>query len=346
MKMPIRTVVLLGSSIIFMYLLFTAGAPFLLALVTAIFLEPLSTILIKRMKMNRLLASTISSTIFTVILLGLMAIIGIKLVNELVDFLKKTPDILDNASTYMKDLLEDLQNYTSGGADPVPDQLESWLTNLTDALSSLATKLSSSLVGIVSGVPDIFIFFIVYLVAVYLFTLSLPMMKSSFLALFEDKSRDQVEQVLISLRKSVFGFLRAQLLLSVVTYIISFIGLMIIGTGYPLAIALLIVAVDILPVLGTGSVLVPWAIYQLVVGNIFVGIGLIILFLMITVVRRIIEPKILGDAVGIGALSALISLYVGYELVGIIGVFLGPIIVIVVSAMRKAGLFDFKIKFQ
>jgi predicted PurR-regulated permease PerM len=92
--------------------------------------------------------------------------------------------------------------------------------------------------------------------------------------------------------------------------------------------------------------LVPWAVYQLAIGDAYIGVGLLLLFLVITVVRRIIEPKILGDAVGIGALSALISLYVGYELVGVIGVFLGPIVVIVFMAMRKAGLFDFKIKFQ
>jgi sporulation integral membrane protein YtvI len=202
------------------------------------------------------------------------------------------------------------------------------------------------LLGFAAGVPDFFIFFIVFLVAVYLFTLSLPMMKISFLSLFDDKSRLQVEDVLISLRKSVFGFLRAQLLLSAITYILSFIGLLIIGTGYPLAIALLIVVVDILPILGTGSVLVPWAVYQLAIGDAYIGVGLLLLFLVITVVRRIVEPKILGDAVGISALSALISLYVGYELVGVIGVFLGPIVVIVFMAMRKSGLFDFKIKFQ
>lgn len=342
--MPIRTVILLGSSLVFLYLLFTVGSPFLLAIVTAIFLEPFTTLLMNKTKMNRLAASTISSTIFTVGLLGMMALIGIKLVNEFADFLKKTPDILENAQTYLNDRLEDLQNYTNGTGDA--GQLENWLSNLTNMLISLAQNVASTLGNFASGIPDFFIFFIVYLVAVYLFTLSLPMMKASFLSLFEDKSRSQVEEVLNSLRRSVFGFLRAQLLLSVVTYILSFIGLLIIGTSYPLAIALLIVVVDVLPVLGTGSVLVPWAIYQLVTGDIFTGIGLLILFLVITVVRRIIEPKILGDAVGIGSLSALISLYVGYELVGIVGVFLGPIIVIVFSAMRKAGLFEFKIKFE
>lgn len=343
--MPIRTVILLGSSLVFLYLLFTVGAPFLLAIVTAIFLEPLTTVLMNKARMNRLAASTISSTIFTVGLLGMMALIGIKLVNEFADFLEKTPDILKDAQAYLNDRLEDLQNYTNGGTGGA-DQLENWLNNLTTMLGSLAQNVAGILGNFASGIPDFFIFFIVYLVAVYLFALSLPMMKASFLSLFDDKSKVQVEEVLGSLRKSVFGFLRAQLLLSVVTYILSFIGLLIIGTSYPLAIALLIVVVDVLPVLGTGSVLVPWAIYQLVTGDIFTGIGLIILFLVITVVRRIIEPKILGDAVGIGSLSALISLYVGYELVGIVGVFLGPIIVIVISAMRKAGLFEFKIKFQ
>jgi sporulation integral membrane protein YtvI len=344
--MPVRTLLLMGVSLAFLYLLFTVGAPFLLALVAAIFLEPLTVLMMKKTRMNRLAASTISSSLFTVILLGLLGLIGMKLVSELRAFFDKLPGMLEDANVYVRDLLEQAQRFSNKGTDPLPNQLEDWLSNLTTALGQLSTKISSVLLGFAAGVPDFFIFFIVFLVAVYLFTLSLPMMKSSFLSWFDEKSQLQVEDVLISLRKSVFGFLRAQLLLSVITYVISFIGLLVIGTGYPLAVALLIVVVDILPVLGTGSVLVPWACYQIAIGDTYTGIGLILLFLVITVVRRIVEPKILGDAVGIGALSALISLYVGYELVGIIGVFLGPIVVIVFMAMRKAGLFDFKIKFQ
>jgi len=344
--LPIRVIVLMVSSLLFLYLLFTVGAPFLLALVVAIFLEPLTLLFMNKAKMNRLAASTVSSTLFTVVLLGLLGLLGMKLVSELRAFLDKMPTMLEEASVYIRSLIEQAQTFSNNGAAPLPDQLESWVSNITAALSQLSTKLSGVLFSFASGIPDFFIFFIVFLVAVYLFTLSLPMMKSSFLSLFEEKSKLQVEEVLASLRRSVFGFLRAQLLLSVITYILSFAGLLIIGTGYPLAIALVIVIVDILPVLGVGSALVPWAAFQIAIGDMYTGIGLILLFLVITVVRRIVEPKILGDAVGISALSALISLYVGYELVGIVGVFLGPIVVIVFMAMRKAGLFDFKIKFQ
>ncbi len=318
----------------------------MLALVVAIFLEPLTLLFMDKARMNRLAASTISSTLFTVVLLGLLGLLGMKLVSELRAFLDKMPSMLENANAYIRSLIEKAQTYSNAGGAPLPAHLEDWVTNLTGALSQLSTKLSGVLFSFASGIPDFFIFFIVFLVAVYLFSLSLPTMKSSFLSLFEERSKLQVEEVLASLRRSVFGFLRAQLLLSVITYILSFTGLLIIGTGYPLAIALVIVVVDILPVLGVGSALVPWAAFQIATGDMYTGIGLIMLFLGITVVRRIVEPKILGDAVGIGALSALISLYVGYELVGIVGVFLGPIVVIVFVAMRKAGLFDFKIKFQ
>lgn len=342
--MPMRQLMLMIFALVFLYLLFTTGAPFLLALVVAIFLEPLTQLLMNRTKMNRLAASTVSSTLFTVVLLGLMALIGMKVVTELTAFLGNVPDYLSNASDYLQQLIEKAQSFSSGGQDPQPGQLESWVATATEWLTNATQSLSSVLLNYAKGIPNFFIFFIVFLVAVYLFTLSLPMMKDSFLSLFEEKSRMQMDQVLGSLRKSVFGFLRAQLLLSVITYILSFAGLLIIGTGYPLAIALLIVVVDILPILGTGSVLVPWAAYQIVTGDIYTGIGLVLLFVVITVVRRVVEPKILGDAVGIGALSALISLYVGYELVGVVGVFLGPIVVIVFMAARKAGLLDFKIK--
>jgi sporulation integral membrane protein YtvI len=130
------------------------------------------------------------------------------------------------------------------------------------------------------------------------------------------------------------------------TYIITLLGLLILNVNYAMAIALLIIIVDLLPILGTGSFIVPWAIYNAATGNLALGIGLFILFLVITIIRRVVEPKILGDAVGIGALPALVSLYIGFKLVGVIGFFLGPLVVIVYQAMRRVGLLEFKIRLE
>ncbi|MBB3108289.1 sporulation integral membrane protein YtvI [Paenibacillus phyllosphaerae] len=342
--MSLKQLLIAAACLLFMYLLFTAGAPFLLALIVAIFLEPLNRLFMQKFKLNRLAAGTISSTLFTVVLIGLMIGVGVKVFAEVIAFWDRAPQVVSEANTYLQDTIDSAKELYAHMPPDAAVQLESWLKGMTNTLMNIITSISHTFVNFAKGIPGMFIFFIVFLVAVYLFSYSLNTMKMSFLSIFHDSSRNQVDEVLQNLRRSVLGFLRSQLILSVLTYILTLIGLLILGLKYPLAIALLVVIVDIMPILGTGSVLVPWASYLLLTGNVYQGVGLIVLFLVITVFRRIVEPKVLGDAVGIGALSALISLYVGFKLVGVIGVFLGPLVVIVYMAARKAGLFQMKIK--
>ncbi|WP_042165029.1 sporulation integral membrane protein YtvI [Paenibacillus gorillae] len=342
--MSIKTLVMLAVGLLLLYLFFTAGAPFLLALVVAIFMEPLTKLFIRKFRVNRLIASTISSTLFTIVLLGLMALLGVKIVTELIAFAQRVPNYVGDANSYVSQLMDEAETLYNHLSPDAAAQVEKWLTGLGNTVTGMVKTLSSSVLSFASGIPGMFIFFIVFLVAVYMFGYSLNTMKASVLSLFEEKSRPQVNQVLDNLKGSIFGFLRSQIILSALTYAISIIGLLILDVKYPLAIALLIVVVDIMPILGTGSVLVPWGTYLLLTGDVPTGIGLYILFLFITVFRRIVEPKILGDAVGIGSLAALISLYVGFKLVGVIGVFLGPLVIIIYMAARKAGLFKISIK--
>ncbi|QAY65090.1 sporulation integral membrane protein YtvI [Paenibacillus protaetiae] len=341
--MSLKTLVWIAVGLLLLYLMFTVGAPFLLALVVAIFLEPLTGLFIQRLKWNRLLASAVSSTLFVVMVMGLISLLGFKIVNELIGYSRKAPQYFQNASDLVKSLMDQAESmYRTLPPDTVA-QLDNWLTSFTDWLTGLVHMLSNSLFTFASGIPSMFIFFVVFLVAVYMISFSLPALKSSILLLFDEKSRHQVEAVMVNLRRSIFGFIRSQLILSSLTYILSLLGLLLLDIRYAMAIALFIVVVDILPILGTGSVLVPWGVYLLITGD-NTGVGLLVMFLVITVIRRIVEPKIVGDAVGIGALPALISLYAGLKLVGVIGVFLGPLVVIIYMAARKAGLFQFRFK--
>lgn len=344
--MPVRTLIMIAVGLGLLYLLFTVGAPFLLALVVAIFIEPLTALLIRvsRGKLNRVAAGTISSTVFTIVLLGLIALLGARIVSELVAFWNRVPGYVSNLNVYFQDALNDARSLYEHLPPDTAAQIENWLAGLTGTLTQAATSLSRLFLSLAGEIPNLFIFFIVFLVAVYMFSYSLPTMKASFLSIFAEESRKQVEEVLDNLRRSIFGFLCSQLILSALTYIITLSGFLLLGVKYPMAIALLVVIVDIMPILGTGSVLVPWGSYLILTGDYYTGIGLIVLFLFITVFRRIIEPKVLGDAIGISALAALISLYVGLKLVGVIGVFLGPLVVIIFMAARKAGLFQLKIR--
>ncbi|WP_438447550.1 sporulation integral membrane protein YtvI [Gorillibacterium sp. sgz5001074] len=350
--MNFRTIVGIALGLFLLYGVFTVGSPFLLAMVFAIFLEPLVKLIMRLpLKLNRVAASVTVCTVFTLLLLFFFYLLGAKVFSEVVDFTKKAPGYLQEVNGYVKDMAE---GRTNGFYDDMPadlaDQLKEWTTNgvssLTDSLSGILGAVSSNLLGVARALPNMFIWFIVFLVALFLLSMGMPNLRDNFLAFFEEKSRTKVSSVLDDLRQAIFGFIQSQFILCVIVYVMSLIGFLILGVNYPLAVALLVVIVDLLPIVGVGSALMPWAVFSLVTGNTYLGIGLIVMFIVITVVRRTVEPKVLGDAVGIGALPALISLYVGFKLVGVVGLMLGPIVVIIYTAMRKVGLFHIKIKLE
>lgn len=342
--MSLRTVFVIIIGLIVLYLTFTAGLPFMLALLVALFLEPLIQLMMRKLRMNRVVAAVSASTLFTLAVLGLFFLIVVKIYSEVMAFLRNLPKFVEQANSIIKDLL----NRAQTAFDNMPDEVVMQIQNAADAgmstLINALTSLSRSMLNIAAVVPGLFIVFIVFIVALYLMTLGMNSMKRSFLSFFEESSRDKVSDVLDNLRSSIFGFLRAQVVLSGLTYLVALAGLLILRVDYAMAIALLIVIVDILPVLGTGSVLVPWAIFSAAMGNYLLAVGLIVLFLFITAFRRMVEPKIIGNSIGLSPLATLISLWVGFELVGVIGVFLGPIVLIIYQAMRKVGLLQIKIR--
>jgi sporulation integral membrane protein YtvI len=340
-----KQLIIIALGLVLLYGTFTVGAPFLLAFIIAIFLEPLVGFMMSRLKMSRAVAGTVSCSAFLLVLFVLAYILGLQVFTQLVEYWRNAPAYFQSANDFLQNTVVQAEGLFKQLPPETASGIESFMENVSNYAMSLVNTLSSGVLSLAKEIPNMFIFFIVFCVAVYLFSFSLDTMRASVLSFFEEKSRDQVSDVLASLKKSIFGFLRAQIILCALTYVETLIGLLILGVDYPLAIALLVMLVDLLPILGVGSVLVPWAVYLFITGDIFTGIGLIILFIAITVLRRVIEPKVIGDAVGIGALPALISLYIGFKLVGVVGFFIGPLVIIIYSAMRKAGLFQIKIKF-
>ncbi|WP_339291595.1 sporulation integral membrane protein YtvI [Paenibacillus sp. FSL W8-0187] len=343
--MSIKQLIFVGLGLLLLYGMFTVGAPFLLAIVIAIALEPLNRLLMKRLRLNRIAAATVTSTLFLLLMLLLAYLIGLQVFNQLVEYWSRAPQYFDGANEFLQHTIIQAQDMLNGISPGLADSLTEFMSNISSYIRSLVNSVSSTFLSFAKTLPNLFVTFIVFCVAVFLFAFSLDTMREKVLSLFDETSKSQVNEVLISLKKSIFGFLRAQLILSLFTYVITLLGLLVLGVNYPLAIALLVTIVDILPILGVGSVLIPWSIYLLAVGDIFTGVGLIFMFVLITVIRRVLEPKVIGDAVGIGALPALVSMYIGFKLVGVIGFFIGPLVVIIYSAMRKAGLFQIKIKF-
>ena len=141
---------------------------------------------------------------------------------------------------------------------------------------------------------------------------------------------------------AILGYLRAQIVLMLITMAQTLLGLYILGVDYVLLITLFVGILDILPILGPGLIFVPWIIVLLFSSRVKLALALLILYAIISVVRQVIQPKILGVSIGIHPLEALISLYVGYKVFGILGVIIGPILLVVLKGLWQSNLTEIK----
>ncbi|UFJ41494.1 sporulation integral membrane protein YtvI [Brevibacillus humidisoli] len=318
------------------------GIPLVLALLTALVLEPIITFLERSLRMNRVVAASATLLIFLA-LVGVAGYwIGTKLVVQGVELAHRLPALSTQVFEMVEQYIWMFQDiYFTLPADTIQQVLSLLKTQAVNAASAVA----QAIIAGVAAIPSLLIVFLVYLIALFLFSLDLPRVVNGFMSIFSDSAREKVDLVLRELNRATIGFLRAQIILSLMTYVLTLIGLLILQVKYAVVIAFLVMLVDILPILGTGSFLVPWAAYSFYQGDAHLAGGLLIMFVLITVIRRTIEPKILGTSLGISALSALISLYIGFQLLGFIGLILGPAVVIIFEALRKAGFLHVKIDF-
>jgi sporulation integral membrane protein YtvI len=132
---------------------------------------------------------------------------------------------------------------------------------------------------------------------------------------------------------ALFGYLKATLIFSAVSFVQLFIGFLILKVQYAFILAVIIALFDAFPALGTGLFLVPWSLYALVTGDHKLAVGLIILNVLVVVVRQLISPKILGEQFSIHPVSTMISMYVGLKVLGVIGLIFGPVILLILKSV-------------
>ncbi len=328
-----------------LYFVFPYFVPFLVALVLAVIFEPLVEGLERRLRVKRIIAVSINYFVFLLVSVSLVFLGSTKIISEILAISEQLPQFLNELDKGMQTLVSEARIFYENLPPEALDSVRAAVANMVEAGNKLIGSSVRALLGTATAIPNLFVVVIVTLISFYLFSLRLPELKEQFLDLFTDRARDKVAVIIIDINRAIVGFVRAQLIISGLTYFVILTGLLILGAKYALALALLIVTVDILPILGTGSVIVPWAIFLFIIGNNYMAIGLLVLYVIIIAFRRVVEPKILGQNIGLSALATVISMYVGFKIIGVAGIIAGPVACIVFKALRKAGLFQNKIDF-
>lgn len=318
--------------------------PFLLALLLAYAAEPLVSFLEKKAKIPRKISAFISIVIAFGIFGSILGLIIGKIAKEVEELSKSFPSIYDSAERYIKNALQGLSDMYNRLPDQVIERLDELISQLGDNMTSIITNLAKPItnftIGAAKNVPALIIFVIVLLMSSYFLLADKHLIQKTLADIF---SKGSVER-LISLKNDIFGalggYIKAQLILMSITFCELLVGFTIIKNEYAIILALLIAFLDALPIFGTGTVLIPWAIVSLLMKNFQLAFSLLIIYGVCLAVRQILEPKILSTQIGLHPLITLFSLYVGLRLFGVIGMILGPIVAIMIKNVYKSGLFD------
>jgi sporulation integral membrane protein YtvI len=333
--------ILIASILIGIFLwIIPVSLPIIFALFTALFLEPAIRFFYSRLNIKRYFSVIIVFSLFLV----LMGVSGYFLVTKVIT---EVISIVENSPTYILEVKTVWDNFEENLATVSKDmpaevvyeinnQVESFLDTTRKRL--LEPNYIAYLTSIVSLIPNYLVSILVYLISLFLFMLELPRLKKRIYAHLSEKTAGKVKFMLSRLSFVVFGFLKAQFLVSIVIFISSLIGLYIIAPDVALLMSFIIWVIDFIPIIGSIIILGPWAIYHLIVGNIVLGTKLAILAIILLIIRRTVEPKVMGRHIGLSPLATLISMYLGLKLLGAIGFIVGPLVLIIFNSAREAGI--------
>ncbi|MDD2585222.1 MAG: sporulation integral membrane protein YtvI [Syntrophomonadaceae bacterium] len=322
--------------------LFVWLLPFVLAIIMAVIVEPIVNWFETRTKLNRSLSVILSLFLTVGGFIYLISVIISKIINELAGLYPQAMAQSDNIISIIIDAISNFKLFYLNLNVP-PDVQKSLQGDLEKSIEFLRTIFDNSinyLVTILSMLPDLFIFLLIATVATFFIIKDRALIRRAVLQILPVNVQSKTRDVTGHLFKALVGFIKAYSILIAITAIITVIAMMILKVDYVLTIGITVGLLDILPILGPGTFFIPWIIWSFITGKTGFAISLLVVYIIISVVRQALEPKIVGDNIGLHPLATLISLYVGLQLGGFIGMIMGPVSIVIFMAMYRAGVFQ------
>lgn len=344
-KRLVLAVVLVAAGV-FLYVYFSAFLPILLALLTAAIFEPLIRWLKKKMRVKkRVLPVTIVFTTFIAICAYSLYISFTKVAKTIYDWVLKIPEYALEIQKFINNMIERFNRFVDEipQEDLIISEMKKQSENLTESALQITTKLVNLLGDWLQSIPNLIFVMLIYFIASFLISLDFPRIVQAFYNLFKPETADKLRHISQKMGEVFLGYWKAQFILSIGVFVITYVSLLFISPKAALVMSIIIWVVDIIPLyVGPAIVLVPWGLLAMMLGDMNKGIELIMLATVLLILRRIIEPKVLGDSIGLAALPTVLSMYFGFVFFGMTGLILGPFVYIAIRSAMEAGLFDIK----
>lgn len=318
--------------------------PFVVGWSIAMIASPLVGFFEKKVKIKR----KAGSAFVIIIVIGLVIFAGyfvsVKLMEQVIEFAGELPDMWEGTQQEFAQIGEKLE----AASKYLPDEIEVAIVKITsnvgEYLGELFGRLGSPAIETLSrftmNLPSILIGIIMCLLSAYFFVADKDYVANLLHKVMTQSMLDQVNMVKRGLIRAVGGYFKAQLKIEFWMYLLLVIGFTILRVKYAFLIAIGVAFLDLLPFFGTGTVLIPWAIVKFLNGEYTMVIGLLIIWGVGQLARQLIQPRIVGDSVGLEPIPTLFLLFIGYKSAGVVGMIIAVPIGIIVLTMYEEGVFD------
>ncbi|WP_460285496.1 sporulation integral membrane protein YtvI [Clostridium sporogenes] len=305
----------------------------------AFFLKTPINFIYKKMRISKKLVSIVLLILFYIILLWIIIAVGDEIVLGIRKLVSQIPQIyIEEIEPVLNVAFEKIQTILTSAFGSFKGNLSDLPNSIASIVASISGSLLRSTTDVATKIPSFFLNTLLMVVSSFFFTLDYHRITATVLHQFSPKTRELIVAVKSNSVTTIYNYLKAYGIILLCTAVELFIGFSVLHIDGAGMLAVLIALIDILPVLGTGTVLIPWAMIELIAGNPGRAASLMILYIVILVIRQILEPKVVGNQVGLPSILVLISMYAGLKLFGAIGIFLLPILMTVVKNLNDKGI--------
>ncbi len=357
-------IMLIGAFYLFMKYAFGLFLPFIIAFIIATMLQKPVDRLSGNKFISRGVASAILSLLLYAIIVALISFVGVWLAGEIKSFV----EFLTEKMTSLPEFLATLEDKILNVIKILPDKIETslagqikeWIAMLSNEAPTEVPQntggifdkfdfsiLASPLSGIASAamrVPSFLIGAVITVIATCFLTTDYNRIKNFIKRQLPEERVLAVASGKKILKKSIKNLSKAYLSIMGITFCEMLIGLLVLRligvlkTDYIFVIAFITAIVDIFPILGTGTILLPWAAYALITGNYGLAIGIVVIYIVITVLRQFIEPKMVAENLGLPPILTIFGIYIGLKLFGVLGFFIVPLVIIMIKLLNDEGV--------
>lgn len=318
--------------------------PFVIGWIISCIANPLVVFLERKLKIKRKAGTVVVIVCVIAAVIGIGYGLGVILWRQISGFIQEIPAMWETVKQDFDAFGMWIDQYIGGRSPKLADTLND-LGNIigqmiADLPKSFDFRTFEGMGSMVGNIASVIISIIMCMLSAYFFIADRDWLGSFLDKILPENIMHKYDVFVSSLKQAVGGYFKAQFRIEIWMYILLLIGLTVLKVRYGLLIALLIAFLDFLPFFGTGIVLIPWAIVTVIGGNYLRALGFLIIWGSGQLFRQLIQPKIMGDSIGMEPIPTLFLLFMGYRLAGVGGMLVAVPIGIIVVNMNEAGFFD------